>query len=36
MGGGQEEAVKRLSPAGGIYFRLAESDVQRILEYGRP
>ena len=35
MGVSQEEAVKRLSPAGGIYFRQDESDVQRILQYGK-
>jgi N-acyl-D-amino-acid deacylase len=35
LGVSQEEAVKRLSPAGGIYFRLDESDVQRILQYGK-
>jgi N-acyl-D-amino-acid deacylase len=33
MGVDQEEAIRRLSPAGGIYFRLDESDVQRILKY---
>ncbi len=30
-----EEAVRRLSPAGGIYFRLHEDDVQRILKFDR-
>ena len=35
LGVSQEEAVKRLSPAGGIYFRQDESDVQRILQYGK-
>ncbi len=35
MGVSQEEAIGRLSPAGGIYFRLDESDVQRILQYGK-
>ncbi|HMA07742.1 MAG TPA: amidohydrolase family protein, partial [Ramlibacter sp.] len=35
LGVSQEEAVKQLSPAGGIYFRLDESDVQRILQYGK-
>jgi len=33
MGVAQEEAIRRLSPAGGIYFRLDESDVQNILKY---
>ena len=33
MGVGQEEAIRRLSPAGGIYFRLDEADVQRILKH---
>ncbi len=31
----QEEAIRRLSPAGGIYFRLDEADVQRILKHGK-
>lgn len=31
MGVPQEEAIRRLLPAGGIYFRLDERDVQRIL-----
>lgn len=31
MGVPREEAVRRLLPAGGIYFRLDEKDVQRIL-----
>jgi N-acyl-D-amino-acid deacylase len=35
LGVSQEEAIKQLSPAGGIYFRLDESDVQRILQYGK-
>jgi N-acyl-D-amino-acid deacylase len=35
MGVDPEEAIRRLSPAGGIYFRLDESDVQRILQYGK-
>jgi len=30
-----EEAIRRLSPAGGIYFRLDESDVQRILKHDK-
>jgi N-acyl-D-amino-acid deacylase len=33
MGVAVEEAVQRLSPAGGIYFRLDEADVQRILKF---
>jgi N-acyl-D-amino-acid deacylase len=33
MGVSMEEAVRRLSPAGGIYFRLDEGDVQRILKF---
>jgi N-acyl-D-amino-acid deacylase len=33
MGVDQEEAIRRLSPAGGIYFRLDEADVQRILKH---
>jgi len=35
MGVSQEEAIRRLSPAGGIYFRLDEADVQRILKHGK-
>jgi N-acyl-D-amino-acid deacylase len=35
MGVDQEEAIRRLLPAGGIYFRLDESDVQRVLQYGK-
>jgi N-acyl-D-amino-acid deacylase len=35
LGVSQEEAVERLSPAGGIYFRLDESDVQRVLQYDK-
>ena len=31
----QEEAVKRLLPAGGIYFKMDEADVQRILKFGQ-
>jgi N-acyl-D-amino-acid deacylase len=33
MGVSEEEAIKRLSPAGGIYFRLDEADVQTILKH---
>jgi len=33
MGVSQEEAVQRLSPAGAIYFRMDEADVQRILKF---
>ena len=33
LGVSQEEAVKRLSPAGGIYFSMDEADVQRILHF---
>ena len=33
LGCGVEEAVERLQPAGGIYFSMDESDVQRILAY---
>ena len=35
MGVDQEEAIRRLSPAGGIYFRLDEADVQRILKHDK-
>ncbi len=35
MGVSEEEAIRRLLPAGGIYFRLDESDVQRILRHGK-
>jgi N-acyl-D-amino-acid deacylase len=35
MGVDQEEAIRRLSPAGGIYFRLDEGDVQRILKHDK-
>jgi N-acyl-D-amino-acid deacylase len=31
----EEEAIRRLSPAGGIYFRLDEADVQRILKHDK-
>jgi N-acyl-D-amino-acid deacylase len=33
MGVDQDTAIKRLSPAGGIYFRLDEADVQTILKH---
>jgi len=33
LGVSQEEAVARLSPAGGIYFSMDEADVQRILQF---
>ena len=33
MGVSQDEAVKRLLPAGAIYFRMDEADVQRILKF---
>jgi N-acyl-D-amino-acid deacylase len=33
MGVSVEEAIRRLSPAGGIYFRLDEADVQTILRH---
>lgn len=33
LGVDQDEAIRRLSPAGGIYFRLDEADVQRILKH---
>jgi N-acyl-D-amino-acid deacylase len=33
LGVSQEEAVRRLDPAGAIYFRMDESDVQRILQF---
>jgi N-acyl-D-amino-acid deacylase len=35
MGTTQEEAIARLLPAGAIYFRMDEADVQRILRYDR-
>jgi N-acyl-D-amino-acid deacylase len=35
MGVSQEETIRRLSPAGGIYFRLDEADVQRILKHDK-
>jgi N-acyl-D-amino-acid deacylase len=34
LGVPQDEAVRRLSPAGGIYFKMDEDDVQRILRFG--
>jgi N-acyl-D-amino-acid deacylase len=34
MGVSQDEAVARLLPAGAIYFRMDEADVQRILKFG--
>jgi len=34
MGVDLQEAVKRLSPAGAIYFKMDEADVQRILKFG--
>ncbi|MBC7732258.1 MAG: amidohydrolase family protein, partial [Bacteriovorax sp.] len=33
MGVSEDEAIGRLSPAGGIYFRLDEADVQNILRH---
>ncbi|AEG92326.1 N-acyl-D-amino-acid deacylase family protein [Ramlibacter tataouinensis] len=33
LGVSQEEAVRRLTPAGAIYFRMDEADVQRILQF---
>jgi N-acyl-D-amino-acid deacylase len=33
LGVSQEEAVRSLTPAGAIYFRMDESDVQRILQF---
>ena len=33
LGVSQEEAIKRLNPAGAIYFRMDEADVQRILQF---
>jgi N-acyl-D-amino-acid deacylase len=35
MGVPQDEAVRRLSPAGAIYFKMDEEDVQRILRFDR-
>ncbi|MGE5097672.1 MAG: N-acyl-D-amino-acid deacylase family protein [Betaproteobacteria bacterium] len=35
MGVSREEAIDRLLPAGGIYFRLDEADVQRILRHDK-
>ncbi|MDP3519672.1 MAG: D-aminoacylase [Hydrogenophaga sp.] len=34
MGVDEAEAIKRLDPAGAIYFRMDEGDVQRILRFG--
>ena len=33
MGLGKEETIEALSPAGGIFFKMDENDVQRILAY---
>jgi N-acyl-D-amino-acid deacylase len=33
LGVSQDEAIRRLLPAGAIYFRMDESDVQRILQF---
>ena len=33
MGVSEEQAVARLNPAGAIYFRMDEADVQRILQF---
>ena len=33
MGVSQEEAIERLNPAGAIYFKMDEADVQRILQF---
>jgi N-acyl-D-amino-acid deacylase len=35
MGVDQDEAIRRLNPAGGIYFRLDEADVQEILKHDK-
>ena len=35
LGVSEEEAIARLSPAGGIYFRLDETDVQTILKHDK-
>jgi len=35
LGVSQEDAVQRLIPAGAIYFRMDEADVQRILKFGQ-
>lgn len=35
LGVSQEEAIRRLNPAGGIYFRLDEADVQTILKHDK-
>lgn len=34
MGVSQEQAVERLLPAGAIYFRMDEQDVQKIMQFG--
>jgi N-acyl-D-amino-acid deacylase len=34
MGASLDEAIARLLPAGAIYFRMDEADVQRILQFG--
>lgn len=34
LGVSAEEAVERLSPAGAIYFKMDEADVQRIMKFG--
>jgi N-acyl-D-amino-acid deacylase len=33
LGVPQDEAIRRLNPAGAIYFRMDEADVQRILQF---
>jgi len=33
LGVSQDEAIRRLNPAGAIYFRMDEADVQRILQF---
>jgi N-acyl-D-amino-acid deacylase len=35
MGVSQNEAIERLNPAGGIYFRLDEEDVKRVLQHDK-
>ncbi|MBC7437909.1 MAG: D-aminoacylase [Bdellovibrionales bacterium] len=34
LGVSEDEAIERLNPAGAIYFRMDEGDVQRILRFG--
>ena len=34
MGVSQEEAIEKLLPAGAIYFRMDEGDVQKIMQFG--